>query len=199
MFDKPLKFFHSEDSKIFFTSDLHLNHDKPFVWEKRGFKSVKEHNDAVLASINDVTTENDILINLGDFCLNSSKEDYFYFRDTIKPRHYYIFGNHNSRIKHDFHNWESKIKFLGHYVETVINNQNIVLCHYPIAVWNGAQKGVWHLCGHTHHEYHDSLPTTKDRGRILDVGWDGYKKILTFDDVKSIMDGKVHFRRDGHH
>ena len=34
--------------KIWFTSDLHFNHDKEFVVQARGFETVEEMNKAIL-------------------------------------------------------------------------------------------------------------------------------------------------------
>ena len=43
----------------------------------------------------------------------------------------------------------------------------IVLCHYPLAIWDRRHYGAWHLYGHTHGAY------TSD-GLALDVGVDNW-------------------------
>lgn len=45
--------------KIFFTSDLHFNHDREFVWGDRGFKIVEEMNEAIVLNWNSVIDEDD--------------------------------------------------------------------------------------------------------------------------------------------
>ena len=33
---------------IFFTSDLHINHDRDFIWGARGYEDVIEHNEDII-------------------------------------------------------------------------------------------------------------------------------------------------------
>ena len=35
---------YNEDTKVWLMSDLHIGHDRYFVWAKRGFSNVQEHN-----------------------------------------------------------------------------------------------------------------------------------------------------------
>ena len=37
---------------IWFTSDLHFNHDKEFVWKVRGFENVEQMNEAIISRFN---------------------------------------------------------------------------------------------------------------------------------------------------
>ena len=37
---------------IYFSSDLHLNHDKDFIWRERGFSSVEEMNETIVDNFN---------------------------------------------------------------------------------------------------------------------------------------------------
>ena len=59
-------------NKVYLTSDLHIGHDKPFIYEERGFKNIREHDIAVIENINSTVEENDILYILGDLCMTSS-------------------------------------------------------------------------------------------------------------------------------
>jgi calcineurin-like phosphoesterase family protein len=45
------------------------------------------------------------------------------------------------------------------------NTLRIVLCHFPLAVWEGQQRGWLHLHGHSHGRY-------QGKGLIMDVGTD---------------------------
>ena len=58
--------------------------------------------------------------------------------------------------------------------------------HYPIASWNGLNKGRIHLHGHTH------LPNNKKfgNGRRMDVGMDGNLEFEPYDLRKVINDMK---------
>lgn len=52
--------------------------------------------------------------------------------------------------------------------EARVSGQLVVLCHYPLLVWNRNNRGAWNLHGHSHH----SLPIDT-RYKRLDVGIDG--------------------------
>ena len=57
--------------------------------------------------------------------------------------------------------------------------------------------GSWCLCGHEHGGLPATRPEAKD-GKILDLGWDLYKKPVSFAEVKAIMDTKQ-VSSVGHH
>ena len=64
----------------YITSDLHLGHNQPFVYEPRGFSSIEEHDAAIIENINKVVGENDTLYILGDLMLNDNES-------KLPPRH----------------------------------------------------------------------------------------------------------------
>jgi calcineurin-like phosphoesterase family protein len=224
--NRVLKIKTNTDQKVWFVSDTHLFHNKSFVWEVRGHTSPEDHTNFVIGKINELVKEDDILFHLGDITLNCTEEQ---FEDTIKQIRcrsvYLLWGNHNSpswkiyqrevaqSLKRLTQNYTSasvdgwhkedefevypfrykNLVFLGNYVEVILNGQYIVLTHYPIHSWNNMNKGTWHLFGHMHCK---NSPTN---GRRLDVGWDGYKKPLSFEEVKEIMDIKEILSDGGHH
>ena len=61
--------------EIWFSSDLHLNHTKNFVWEERGFSSVEEMNVMLIDNFNSIIRPCDTLYLLGDNWLNCSVEE----------------------------------------------------------------------------------------------------------------------------
>ena len=60
------------------------------------------------------------------------------------------------------------------------------------------QKGAWQLSGHSHYT-NPSTRTDHSNNKILDVGWDGHGKPLSFDEIQKIMIAKVHVKQDKHH
>ena len=60
---------YNEDTKVWLMSDLHLGHDRDFVWAKRGFSNVQEHNEALIENIKTCVGENDEFFILGDLTL----------------------------------------------------------------------------------------------------------------------------------
>ena len=76
MFERPLKLTHNDSHKVFFTSDTHFRHNQKFIFESRGYKDRYEHDDALIAKINEVVRPQDTLIHLGDFCLNITPPEF---------------------------------------------------------------------------------------------------------------------------
>lgn len=215
MFERPLKLTHNEDQKVFWTSDTHFYHNREFIYEKRGYTSRDEHTDGLINIINQLVRPQDILIHTGDFCLNISMQEFLSVLDRINCENiYYIWGNHNSRIRQYYEDSITKqygsndievyphrvgkINFLGYYKEIIVNGQLIVLSHYPIQIFNQQQKGAWCLGGHSHYTNADTQEKC-EYGKILDVGWDGFGQPLSFDDLSQIMSKKSLKKSDAHH
>jgi calcineurin-like phosphoesterase family protein len=214
MFERPLKLIHNDDHKVFFTSDTHFRHNQSFIYESRGYKDRYEHDDALIAKINEVVRPEDTLIHLGDFCLNITPPEFNEILARINCQNIaYIWGNHNSCIRKHYEDAVAteygkdievypyavgKITYLGYYGEVIVNGQMIVIHHYPHQIWNQMQKGAWQLSGHSHY----TNPTTQldsTDNKILDVGWDGHGKPLSFPEIQKIMMNKNHVKQDKHH
>jgi calcineurin-like phosphoesterase family protein len=214
MFERPLKLIHNDDHKVFFTSDTHFRHNQSFIYESRGYKDRYEHDDALIAKINEVVRPEDTLIHLGDFCLNITPPEFNEILARINCQNIaYIWGNHNSCIRKNYEDAVTteygkdievypyavgKITYLGYYGEVIVNGQMIVIHHYPHQIWNQMQKGAWQLSGHSHY----TNPTTQldsTDNKILDVGWDGHGKPLSFPEIQKIMMNKNHVKQDKHH
>jgi len=198
-----------EDQKIYVSSDFHLGHQREFVWKDRGYSSVQEHDDGVIKNVNETVRPNDILFFLGDFCLNTTVEQFNAYLDRIQCQNIYaLWGNHNNphekaiyrKIVGDKEQYPVKYKnmtYMGHYADVILNGQYVCLFHYPILVWNEMKNGSWCLCGHSHY----SLPQTQAEnvyGKILDVGWDGHGKPWAFQEIAKVMDGKRFLAIDHH-
>ena len=214
MFERPLKLMHNDSHKVFFTSDTHFRHNQSFIFETRGYKNRYEHDDALIAKINEVVRTEDTLIHLGDFCLNITLPEFNEILARINCQNVaYIWGNHNSCIRRYYEDAVAteydkdievypyavgKLTYLGYYKELIVNGHMIVIHHYPHQIWNQMQKGAWQLSGHSHY----SNPTTQldhPDNKILDVGWDGHGKPLSFPEIQKIMMTKNHIKQDKHH
>jgi len=205
----------SPELTVWFTSDLHLGHQRDFIWEARGYRSPEDHTNSVIKTINDCAREGDILINNGDLCLNATRQQLDEWLDRIVCKNMWcLWGNHNNPHERQIYRPErdkltskgvrevypvkyKNMTYLGHYYEVNVNNQMIVLFHYPLMSWNHLSHGSWALVGHEHGGLPATRPEAKD-GKILDLGWDLYKKPLSFTEVKAIMDTK-RVSSVGHH
>jgi len=211
----------SDDLKVWFTTDPHLDHQGPKggtpLWESRGYESPDDMTLNIIDTCNEIVRPNDILFMLGDLCLNSNPLNIDRYLGRLKCQNFWcLWGNHNNPHEKLIYrpgrdkllapgvkaNWVypvtyKNMTYLGHYHEVVVNGQFIVLSHYAYQVWNESHHSSWCLCGHSH----GSLATTRpesDYGKILDVGWDLFKKPLSFQEIKEIMDKKPIQKVDHH-
>jgi calcineurin-like phosphoesterase family protein len=198
-----------EDQKIYVTSDLHLGHLRDFVWAARGYSSAEQHDEGVIQTLNEVVRPNDILFMLGDLCLNAPMDKVDGYLDRIKCQNLYcLWGNHNNphekavyrKLVPSGQQYPVRYKnmvYQGHYLETVLNGQFVVLFHYPISVWNEMKNGSWMLCGHSHHSFEQSKAEHVE-GKILDVGWDGNARPWTLPEIAAVMAKKTVIAVDHH-
>lgn len=206
----------SENRKIYITSDSHLGHQRDFVWKVRGYNSAEEHTEDWFNKTNAIVRPDDILIHLGDFCLNTPFVKFNEYLSRINCQNLYcIWGNHNNPHEKSVYNAGMNNKFirefpvmnypfeyrnmvyLPHYVEVSLNGQFAVLCHYPISIWNEMQSGAWMLCGHSHYGFELSRAENLI-GKILDVGWDGHKAPWSLQEISAVMAKKGIAKSDHH-
>lgn len=186
-------------NKIFVTSDTHFGHDKDFLYMPRGYNNPQEMNEDMIKTINDCVGEDGILLHLGDFCLNTSLEDYQNILRKLKIKEIWmIWGNHNNPIQKSYggsseqvaaYNQGVFIKYLGDYFTFRKGRKTFVCFHYPISVWDGMGRGSMLLCGHSHGHFQLSRPEDTTH-KILDCGWDIHKKPISLAEVETIMNSK---------
>ena len=139
---------------LFVTSDLHLNHDKEFLYRSRGFSSIEEMNRAVVNNFNSILDSDDDMYILGDLMLvdNSAVQ----LIKKIKKKNIHIIrGNHDSDSRIELYRncWNvveiCDAKFLRY------GKYHFFLSHYPALTsnWDKDKKlslKMINLCGHTH-------------------------------------------------
>ena len=85
--------------EIFFTSDLHFNHDKEFLWGPRGFKSSEEHDAAVIRNWNETVGNDDVVYVLGDIMMGADYELGLKKLSQLNGTIIIIKGNHDTDTK----------------------------------------------------------------------------------------------------
>lgn len=148
---KPLV-LDSSKQKIWFTSDMHINHQNIIRFCNRPWKTTAEMDKALIENWNSVVGENDIVFDLGDFAFapNSKWKEIL---ESLKGHHYLILGNH------DISRWPGdKVMELFERVENQmllkIDGRFVYLNHYPFLCYGGSYRGdqqaVYTLYGHVH-------------------------------------------------
>jgi calcineurin-like phosphoesterase family protein len=206
-----MKIKSTPDSQVYFSSDFHLGHNRPFVWEARGHVSSEAHTDFVINVVNETVRPQDKLFFLGDFCLNTDETRFNEYLSRIQCQHMYmIWGNHSNPLRSVYvRETQSKFKiespfeiypfrykniiFIGNYAEILVDGQCFVLSHYPIHSWNMMSSGSIHLFGHLH------CNNSPDTGRRMDVGWDGSGRPYSSVEILDIMNKRQITSDGGHH
>ena len=221
--NKELRIKQTEEQKVYFSSDFHLNHSPKWpipIWKGRGFESVTEMNDAIIKSINDVVRSTDILIFLGDFVLNCSDSQFEEFLSRINCQNIYmIFGNHNScvwnvyqrEIQNFFRSMDDdftatqpkpdvEIYPFKYRNITFIGNYAEVIVDGRIFVITHYPIHSWNnqKRGSVHLYGHQHCENNPQGGRRMDCGWDRDKRPYSADEIWNNL-SKVPILSDGGH
>lgn len=140
-----------------FTSDLHFGHDKKFLYEPRGFGSIKEHDDAILRNINSCVSSDDTLYILGDLMLNDNDHGLDYL-SKLNGHKKIIIGNHDTDTRIELYKELDNVEILGYSFLIKSCNYNFLISHYPTICGNKDEdkklkSRVINLFGHTHSKY----------------------------------------------
>lgn len=140
---------------IYFTSDLHIGHDKPFLWGGRGFSSIEEHDTEILKRWNSVVSVDDTVYILGDLCLGGNEKEWDKIFKNLNGQKYVITGNHDTvnkiaRYELDYNMTCYGLAALYKHTKKWI----FYLSHYPTFTANFDDKQkhrhIINLYGHTH-------------------------------------------------
>jgi|WetSurMetagenome_2_1015567.scaffolds.fasta_scaffold267755_1 calcineurin-like phosphoesterase family protein len=144
----------------FFTADTHLGHRNMLSYCERPFATVEEMDAELIKRWNVLVKPDDEVYHVGDFAWREPEK----YINLLQGRLHLITGNHDHKQTRKLSRWLS----VQPYLEIKDKDAGlIVLCHYPLQVWNRSHFGTWHLHGHSH----GTLPP--GTGRRLDVGIDG--------------------------
>ena len=140
-------------NKIWLTSDLHFCHNKPFLYEQRGFQTVQEMNEAIIKNFNEVMDWTDKLYILGDCFLNDNEEGLKLMK-RLPGEKYIVYGNHDNDTRKVLMG-EAGFHCLGYAHVQKFEGLNFYLCHYPTMTSNfdldkPLKSRVLSLSGHTH-------------------------------------------------
>ena len=223
---KPTK-IKCEEKDLWFISDLHRGHDKPFIYGPRGFASVQEHDAAITERWNArLNNETSIIFSLGDLMMSADEAAFWLFCRTHRFKHLYLlWGNHPSGqsaayknlmksrfpdsmkgeellyevypLTHDLDGTGRLVTFLPTFVELSACGHRFSLCHYAIANHHKQGAGAYMLSGHSH----GNLPLTNvktGQGLRLDVGIESFGRPASLAEIKRHLNGRELDLQDHH-
>lgn len=176
---------------VWFTSDLHLGHNKPFLYEPRGFKNIQEHDNAIIENWNKIIRPNDKVYVLGDLMLNDNEAGIEKIKQ-LKGQIYVVRGNHDSEVRVNlYNNCNNIIKVTeGQFLR--YGKYHFYLSHYPTLCSNfdnekPLKARMISLCGHLHTQ---NVFADWDKGLIYHVELDAHSNFpvsidLIIKDIKN--------------
>lgn len=132
---------------IYIIADTHFGHENIIRLCSRPFISLREMDETMIENWNSVVSPEDDVYIVGDFAYRSA--DPSHYADRLNGKKHLIIGNHDRKALKD-------PRFRKHFTEirdmiTVpYGKTHIVMCHYPLAEWDGMYRGAYHFFGHIH-------------------------------------------------
>lgn len=172
---------------IYITSDLHLGHDRDFIYGPRGFSNIKEHDETIIKNWNEIVKNEDIVYILGDIMLNDNKKGLAYLK-SLKGKKKFIRGNHDNDERWKLIRQVGEI--IGYATIIEYNGDRFYLSHYPtITTPKDVIKShsLYCLYGHTH----SKEKFYNDNPNIYNVSVDANDlKPISIEDIKKNIENK---------
>ena len=141
---------------IYFSSDLHLNHNKDFIYKSRGFSNIDSMNNTIIKNFNQTITYNDDLYLLGDIFLGELQSGIKLFKQLPGKIHL-IWGNHCTDLRKEaMSKCHNVVEVLGFAGVIKYNKYHFYLSHFPTLTTNfddyqrPLKQRILCLSGHTH-------------------------------------------------
>ena len=182
----------SLSGKIYLTSDLHLGHDREFIWKVRGFNSVQEMNEAYVERWNSVIDNEDDVYVLGDLMLGNNDIGMSYL-NQLNGNIHIVLGNHDTPSRQAlYRGYGRKVVEIQWAIMLTYKKYHFFMTHFPCMTGNLEKESLkqmtLNLYGHTHQRSN----FYEDRPYMYHVGVDshnGYPVLL--DDIIQEMKDKV--------
>ncbi len=156
----------------FFTSDTHFGDTRILRSAKRPFRTIAEHDAALLANWQATVMPADEIWHLGDVAPGYSSTALDVLMAQLPGTKHLITGNNDDETTRIHPGWAS----VHDYRELIEDEVLCILCHYALRTWNKIGKGSLDLHGHSH-------AMLKPLTRQFDVGvdaWDYTPRTLAF-------------------
>ena len=162
---------------IYVTSDTHFCHNKPFIYEDRGFKSIEEMNDTIIENWNKLVKPDDTVIHLGDVMLNDNEQG-IKCLESLNGKITIIIGNHDTNQRINLYKSAKNVTNVEFGSRLNYKGYSFFCSHYPSICSNfdmdaPLKKQVINLCGHSHTVNHFA-DMDKDKGYIYHCELDAH-------------------------
>ena len=149
--------------KIYLTSDWHFCHNREFLYKPRGFSSVEEMNEAIIARYNEVVGADDDVYCLGDVMLHDNLKGIECLK-RLNGRIHIILGNHDTPMREELYKECENVVEVALAARFRYNGYHFFLTHYPCFTANlekeSLRRCTCNLYGHTHQKsnFYQDIP-----------------------------------------
>lgn len=168
---------------VYFIGDMHFGHENVIKLSKRPFNSIEEMDSTIIQNWNAIVKDSDIVYIIGDVWYKGTRNAVEYVR-KLKGIKHLIRGNHDGKaLKND--GFAKLFESIQDIADISVDNQRIILCHYPILEWNGYYRDSLHIHGHIHNNRQGVFNYLKTEPRALNAGVDitGFRPV-TLNELK---------------
>lgn len=155
-------------AKIYYTGDLHFGHFNAIKYDCRPWPDVETMAEGLIERWNARVQDDDLVYVLGDVCFRS-KYPAWHYLERMRGRKVLIVGNHDAELLADE---RSRRYFdeIQYYLKIKDSEKQIVLCHYPMAEWNGMNRGWRHVFAHIHAQTNSTYSIMRNLPKALNAG-----------------------------
>jgi|TARA_R110001592_G_scaffold12762_1_gene60250 calcineurin-like phosphoesterase family protein len=117
------------------------------------FQTIEEMDSTLIKNWNKKVKKNDVVFHLGNFAWDpiSARRVLKKLNGTI----YFLKGSQDDALVEVINEFPKASILSESIVE--LADCDLILCHYPLAVWNGKDSGTIHIHGHTVFSYETNL------------------------------------------
>lgn len=134
---------------IYFLADTHLGHKNILSYDNRPFRTIAEHDIAIMENWNHTVKADDEVYLIGDVSWHNTKETVNIVSSLNGLKHL-IIGNHDRKLL-KIQSFRDLFVEISDYKELRLEDgRKVILSHYPIPCFNGHFFGTYHLYGHVH-------------------------------------------------
>jgi len=186
-------------AKYWFGSDLHHGHSNVIQYCSRPFRDSDHQDEELVSTWNKYVKPQDIAFILGDFSFYQPDRTTAILR-AMNGQKTLVKGNHDhGKDTSKVIGWNRVMT----YHEQKLDEDRVVLSHFPFMSWHQQHRGAYHLHGHCHGSMR--YPGELAQTRILDVGVDHIAKLtgeyrpLEWSEIKALLSGRKSGHSDDHH
>ena len=152
----------------YYIADTHFGHENIIRLDSRPFKNANEMDYALIELWNSRVSDNDDVYIIGDFAFRNTKPEEWYL-EQLKGRKHLIIGNHDEKLCNN----EKAVKHfvsVDKMLQLTDDVNQLCLCHFPLAEWDGYFKGYYHIYAHIHNRTDGAYAYISTLSKALNAG-----------------------------